>query len=146
MAYEKIEVHFHAETWGTMELDDGLKELTLNLAEDFKRYKESDGLQLPHYFGKDTPYMHPELAIDASLSHVHLAVPPHEFPAGRPQFQRKCPYSQKLDAALVYTEGDLYSNRFCLMAILWPNAHGVANDQTTISHLARKAKSWREEN
>lgn len=120
-------------------------DLLENLRQDFTDYIESDGLVLPNYFGKDTPYMQPPKAIDVELMHIHILMPPSEFPANKPQFDRKCPMNAPhQDAALVYTRGIADDSKYSLIALLHPNAHGMASDRKTMNYLIAIADKFQE--
>ncbi|BBI48479.1 hypothetical protein HORIV_09000 [Vreelandella olivaria] len=49
------------------------------------------------------------------------------------------------DAALVYVQGELEENHYCLLAILYPNAHQRASDNRTIPYLARLAQAFKDQ-
>lgn len=48
------------------------------------------------------------------------------------------------DAALVYVQGELEEDRYCLLAILYPGAHQQARDNRTIPYLARLAQAFKD--
>tara|TARA_Y100000780_G_C13570543_1_gene372716 strand:+ start:683 stop:853 length:171 start_codon:yes stop_codon:yes gene_type:complete len=48
------------------------------------------------------------------------------------------------DAALVYVQGELEEDHYCLLAILYPNAHQQARDNRTIAYLARLAQDFKD--
>lgn len=116
-----------------------------NLVADFAGYIDSDRLVLPEYFGCDVAYTQPEEAYRAGLMHIHLAIPPVQFPAKKPQADRKCPRGDAtLDAALVYAQGLYEEDRYSLIAILHPDAHGKARDRLIMQRLARVAARFRD--
>lgn len=144
-----VEVDFHP---GTFEeffrpievkypgLADGLKS-------EFKRYISSDRLQIPEIFGRDAPYTQPPQALDACLMHIHVRIPPAKFRKDTPQRDRVCQKGRPgQDATLVYTQGELYENRFLILAFFWPDAHGKARDRQAMKHLSRVALDWRSKN
>lgn len=115
------------------------------LIEDFRQYKRTG--RLPDYFGCDQPYLNPPVCLSAKLQHIHLAVPPYEFPQRKPQRDRKCPQgAPERDAALVYVQGSFERDRYCLMGILYPNAHALAQVDAVIGSMAWEAKDWRDNN
>lgn len=115
-----------------------------NLCADFASYIDSGRLKVPHYFGCDVPYIKQPEAYNAGLMHIHLAIPPVVFPAGRPQADRKCPLDPSTDAALVYAQGLYEEHRYTLIALLYPNAHSRANNRQMILYLARVATRFRD--
>lgn len=141
-----VVVEFNSETYDVL-FKDVLKNyptLLNRLLEDFERYVSSDRLWLPGYFGRDVPYVSPHDAYNAGLMHIHIAIPPATFPISRPQFDRKCSSSPEKDAALVYTQGLYDEDRYSLIALLYPDAHGKARQREIITHLARVAERFRE--
>lgn len=142
-----VEVVFHPDLWQKYEecLDRDLRDLLADIAEDFRIYK-AEG-RLPDYFGRDAPYTEPHTAFTAQLMHIHIAVPPVEFNANHFQDDRCCPRGEPhQDAALVYCRGELERDRYCLLALLWPDAHGEARKRELMAGLARFAQKWRDEN
>lgn len=116
-----------------------------SLVADFASYIDSDRLALPEYFGCDVAYTQPEEAYRAGLMHIHLAIPPVRFPSKKPQADRKCPRGDAAqDAALVYTQGLYDEDRYSLIAILHPGAHGKARDRLIMQRLARVAARFRD--
>lgn len=119
--------------------------LAADLKADFVAYKGAG--VLPSYFGCDVPYTQPQLAFNAQLMHIHLRLPPDFFPPNLPQHDRKCRKGEpENDAALVYVRGELEENRFCILGVLYPNAHAKARDEKIMRYLARLAKEFREKN
>ncbi|MGN8247699.1 type II toxin-antitoxin system YafO family toxin [Pseudomonas sp. SMV7] len=144
---EPITAVYHPETYAEF-FSQPLKDfpsLADNLLADFINYKSGRGL--PSYFGCDVPYTQPHLAYTAQLMHIHLQLPPHAFPEGVPQFDRKCKKGQpQNDAALVYVRGELEENRYCILGVLHPDAHAKARSEKIMRYLARLAKKFRDEN
>lgn len=119
--------------------------LIRDLAADFEAYK-GRGV-LPSYFGCDVAYTEPTSAYNAHMMHIHLCLPPDHFKPNTPQFDRKCPMNAPhKDVALVYVRGELEENRFCILAVLHPNAHAKARDEKMMKYLARMAKDFRDKN
>ncbi|MNE94220.1 mRNA interferase YafO [compost metagenome] len=77
--------------------------------------------------------------------HIHIAIPPTKFPTNRPQADRKCPMDPRTDAALVYTQGLYDEDRYSLLAMLYPEAHGKARDRQIMNYLVDVAKRFRNE-
>lgn len=120
-------------------------ELEDSIIADFRRYKETG--ELPSYFGTDVAYTQPHAAINAGLMHIHLKFPPDKFNKNIPQSDRKCKIGDPgNDAALVYVQGELYENKYSLLAIFNPDAHGVARNHELMSYLCRIAQDFRDNN
>lgn len=138
-------VEFNAETYDEFFKDilEQYPELLDNLKQDFADYISSDRHKLPHYFGKDSPYIDPPAKAEVGLMHIHIAIPPGTFPKNRPQHERKCRTNAPAqDAALVYVRGELYDNHYSLIALLHPNAHGKARDRSTMRYLTEVAERF----
>lgn len=144
-----VEVSFHPETFALFfkAVDAKHPGLSDTLRAEFARYMESGRLELPSIFGKDVPYMQPVQAAQACMMHIHIKIPPATFPKGVPQHNRVCRRgSPGEDAALIYVPGELYEDRFLILAFFWPDAHGKARDRATMKKLARLAQAWRDQN
>ncbi|WP_312480751.1 type II toxin-antitoxin system YafO family toxin [Stutzerimonas nitrititolerans] len=50
------------------------------------------------------------------------------------------------DAALVYVRGELEESKYCILGVLYPDAHAKARADKIMRYLARLAKEWRDEN
>lgn len=121
--------------------------LSAQLLEDFRQYIQSNRLAPPHHFGRDAPYTQPAEALRACLMHIHIKLPPGSFPQDRAQYYRTCQTGHPgEDAALVYVQGELYEERYQLLAFLWPDAHGKARQSDVMRYLARLAEGFRAEN
>jgi mRNA interferase YafO len=107
------------------------------LISDFKQYVET-GIPAD-YFGRDVPYVEPAAAYSARLMHIHLRMPPGKFPQNRPQMDKTS------DTALVYVQGEIEENQFCLLALFHPDAHDKARDARVMQWLARLAKEFRDQ-
>ena len=92
--------------------------------------------------------MQPEDARKYGLMHIHLhlCLPPATFPKNLPQADRKCRMGDpQNDACLVYVRGDVYENRYSLLAIFNPDAHEIAKKSDVMKYLSRIAKAFRDE-
>jgi mRNA interferase YafO len=142
-----IEVTYHPDTYKEL-FEDVLRDypgFTDGLRLDFADY--ASGKKLPIYFGKDDVYTHPYLAYTVKLQHIHLALPPDKFKKSTQQADRKCKRGRPgQDAALVYVRGLYEDHRYCLLAVLHPDAHGRARDDRIMSYLSRLAKEFRDQN
>jgi len=127
--------------------DEPLKDfprLRVNLLDDFIQYKATD-FQIS-YFGRDAAYTQPFQALRAQMSHIHLCLPPRTFPRDLPRNDRTCKKNQPdRDAALVYVRGLLEENRYCLLGVLYPDAHAKAREEKVMRYLARLAQAFRDE-
>lgn len=141
-----VEVDFHPATRHYFDtIDATFPGFKHELLESFTDYIASNREVVPDCFGNDAPYTQPYSAFRAGLMHIHIAVPPTTFPSKRPQADRKCPMNAPdQDAALVYVQGELEEDHYCLLAILYPSAHQLANDQRTIPYLARLAQAFKD--
>jgi mRNA interferase YafO len=108
------------------------------LVTDFRNYKQH-GL-LPDTFGRDAGYDHPNtppLLKAEQLRHIHL-LPDTSLPdQNTPQYRRTS------DVHLVYCQGALDEQSWCLIAILQPDAHKQALDRNVMLKLARVAENFR---
>lgn len=143
----EIEVTFHPHT--KSELFDTVLEsyptLAANLQRDLKIYLAT-GQLFPH-FGKVEIYTQPPLAYAAKLWHMHLALPPDTFRATDSQMFRVCKKGKPgKDAALVYAQGLFEEHRYCILAVLHPDAHGKAREEKIMRFLAHLAKEFRDAN
>ncbi|WP_110631481.1 type II toxin-antitoxin system YafO family toxin [Pseudomonas sp. CC120222-01a] len=144
-----IEVAFHPETFEAFfaPIDAKHPGLSGRLKSEFQRYIESGRQSIPSVFGRDVPYTQPPLALQACMMHIHIRIPPAVFPRNVPQRDRVCKAGKPgEDAALLYVPGELYEDRYLLLAFFWPDAHNKARDDTAMRYLARLAKEWREAN
>lgn len=108
------------------------------LASDFKRYKES-GVPAD-YFGRDVPYNHPNTLPSVrseGLMHLHLAEGVQHWASQQAQYVRTS------DHHLVYCQGFYKADSFLLMAILKPDAHAQARNNSIMSNLAVMAAKFR---
>jgi mRNA interferase YafO len=97
--------------------------------------------------GRDAPYVWPEAAFKSRLMHIHLKLPPGNFPENLPQIDRVCRKgAPERDAVLVYVGGWLEEDRYCLLAVLHPDGHAKAREEKLMRYLARLAQKFRDEN
>ncbi|MBU1806364.1 MAG: type II toxin-antitoxin system YafO family toxin [Gammaproteobacteria bacterium] len=144
---QEVTVEFHPETYEEFFSQPLVCYPTLaeDIKLDFIRYK-AEGF-LPDYFGCDVPYTQPHIVFAAQLMHIHLCLPPDFFPPNLPQFDRKCRKgAAHKDAALVYVRGELEEGRYCILGVLYPDAHAKARNEKIMRYLARLAKTFRDEN
>lgn len=128
-------------------VDEEYPGLSTQLLRDFRQYILSNRHATPHYFGRDAPYTQPHEALHACLMHIHIKLPPGSFPQDRAQYHRVCQSGRPgEDAALVYVQGELYEERYQLLAFLWPDAHGKARQSDLMRYLARLAADFRSNN
>lgn len=141
-------VEFNPETYDVL-FKDVLKDypdLLNNLTADFTRYTETSRCEIPNYFGRDAAYVNPHGAITAGLMHIHIALPPAEFPQKRPQHDRVCRKgAPDKDAALVYTQGLYDEDRYSLIALLHPDAHSKARERNIMNYLIDVANRFRDQ-
>lgn len=119
--------------------------LERTILDDFIRYKSTG--ELPNYFGTDVAYTQPHVVYKAGVMHIHLCLPPNTFQSNRPQADRKCKMGDPdNDACLVYVQGDLYENRYSLLAIMYPDAHSKGRQVDVMSYLGRIAQQFKDNN
>ncbi|EPZ1175224.1 type II toxin-antitoxin system YafO family toxin [Klebsiella oxytoca] len=119
--------------------------LERTILDDFIRYKSTG--ELPNYFGTDVAYTQPHGVYKAGVMHIHLCLPPNTFPLNRPQADRKCKMGDPdNDACLVYVQGDLYENRYSLLAIMHPDAHSKGRQVEVMAYLGRIAQQFKDNN
>lgn len=142
-----ISVEFHPTSYKEFFADvlvnfPGLDEEILRAFENYKTTGVATGR-----IGRDAPYVRPEAAFQAKLMHIHIKLPPGEFPPNLPQIDRVCRRgAPHRDAALVYVRGELEENRYCLLAFLHPDGHAKAREEKLMRYLARLAQKFRDEN
>ena len=86
-------------------------------------------------------------AFRAGLMHIHLCLRQTSFPRNFPQPDRVCKKGDPdNDACLVYVQGELYENKYSLIAIMYPDAHEKARKHDVMSYLARIAQNYKDEN
>lgn len=115
------------------------------ILDDFIRYKSKD--ELPSYFGCDVAYTQPDGARKSGMMHIHLKLPPAKFPENRPQADRKCAMDDpENDACLVYVRGEYYEERYSLIALFNPDAHGMARNLQVMRYLSLIAQDFVDNN
>ncbi|QQN20991.1 type II toxin-antitoxin system YafO family toxin [Pseudomonas cannabina] len=119
--------------------------LDTDILQAFTEYKATG--RASGIIGRDAPYVEPYAAFRANLMHIHLKLPPGEFPKNLPQIDRVCRKGQPhKDAALVYVKGELEEYKYCLLAVLYPSGHAKAREEKIMRYLARLAQQFRDEN
>jgi mRNA interferase YafO len=107
-----------------------------SLVGEFKSYKE--GISLPSTFGKDVPYNHAHTLSAVKIEEIyHIHLDQDEFPGEMLQEKRTS------DNHLVYCANFHSSGIYLLMAILQPDAHEQAKDNSIMLNLAHMANYFR---
>ena len=110
------------------------------LVSDFSRYK-STGIPADN-FGRDVPYDHPNTLLILKVEDVyHL----HSADNEKPWSLMRTQYSKTSDIHLVYCQSALNSDCYLLMAVLQPNAHEQANDNSIMHNLGLMAEQFRQQ-
>lgn len=126
-----------------MELSKHYPSLQDDLISDFHQYVSGQGL--PQTFGRDSIFNEPYLAFRAMLRHIHIALPPATFHHSRNQVDRTNregdPHN---DAWLVYVKHAFYDNRYLILAIMHPDAHGQARDTAIMKKLGYIAQEFQD--
>lgn len=142
-------VSYHPATFAEFfePIDQRFAGLSSKLADDFKVYIDSSRGIVPKYFGRDAPYMQPREVEQAHLSHIHICLPPATFRQDVAQYYRVCARNRpESDIALVYTQGFLEEDRYLILALLCPDAHGQAKRLPLMRYFAQLAADWRDKN
>jgi mRNA interferase YafO len=108
------------------------------LKKDFRQYKES-GIP-PGNFGRDAQYNHPNalpIVRQEKVAHIHLEEPDTPWRVKTVQFNRTS------DTHLIYCRGFSDENCYLLMALLSPNAHDQAWNNTIMYNLGKMAEQFR---
>lgn len=145
---EPVEVSFHPATYDQFfrPLETSHPQLMEVLVEDFRRYQQSMREDLPDYFGFDNEYGSPP-EIAGCLEHIHLCIPPGTFPRNKKQFDRRCRKDDPdNDVALVYARGLFDRHKFCIIAILMPDAHEQSRNHKLMVYLGRLGREFRNNN
>lgn len=126
-------------------IHDSFPTLRHNLLSDFERYACSSGTEVPDYFGRDSIYTHPVVAMRAKLRHIHISLPPETFNPQINQADRKVPVgAPDQDAALLYVQHEFFEHRFLIVAFLYPDAHGQARQEKLMRHLGYIAQEFQD--
>ena len=106
------------------------------LKQAFISYK-SGTTPIPDIFGKDFPYNRPSAVLQAQLCHVHLKETDSNWP------ERDDRDHWTSETHLVYCQHLWSEDMFLLVAILTPNAHEIASNETqTMISLANTAERF----
>ncbi|MBZ9558738.1 MULTISPECIES: type II toxin-antitoxin system YafO family toxin [unclassified Modicisalibacter] len=140
-------VHFHEQSEYLFdEVDRQYPGFKQELVADFKACVESFFDYRPPRFGKFDLYTRPPSLRGLEIWHIHICMPPKAgFPAHLEQQRMKCDarYPER-DAALVYVQGLLDEDEYCLLAMLYPHAHEKANDERRMLWIADMARDFRD--
>jgi len=108
------------------------------IAQEFKAYKETG--RLGTYIGRDVDIARPLSAKQNELMHVHL-FPSKIIVRGIPIRQ----HNRTSDIFLIYCEGSVNRNVYCLIDIIWNDAHQKLRDEKYIrDELVPIAERFRE--
>lgn len=110
------------------------------LRTDFKTYKEAG--VLPMTFGRDVSYNHPNslpIVLHEELFHIHLTNENELWHEKTLQFYRTS------EIHLVYCQGSTQTNCYLLMAILSPDAHAQARDNSVMHSLGKMAEKFHQQ-
>lgn len=110
----------------------------LNLEKDFRAYKTEH--RLPETFGRDELYDHPHtlpIIKEEAVRHIHLA------DAETLWHQARLQYNKTSDSHLIYCQGSLKEDCYLLMAVLSPDAHKQAKDNSLMFKLGKMAENFR---
>ncbi|QFT84983.1 putative toxin YafO [Halomonas sp. THAF12] len=139
-------VHFHPESEYLFDEVDaqhpGLKQA---LRDDFKAYVESDFDDRPARFGKFDLYTQPPWIRSLEVWHIHICMPPRSgFPSHLEQRRMVCRRDEPdRDAALVYVQGLIEEDEYCLLAMLYPRAHEEARNVRQMLWIGDMARDFR---
>jgi len=145
-----LDVSFHPDTAYLFEnFSKDFPGLMANLESDFTEYMHyflGDSETIPARFGKDSPYTKPGIIASAGLMHIHICVPPRVGFSSKRLDKRVCLVSEpERDAALVYTQHLYDEERYCILALLYPYAHKLADEKgSLIQYLANLSRQFRE--
>lgn len=111
---------------------------------DFIRFIESDRMEYPDYFGRDSIYNWPQEAEAEAVSHMHIALPPRVFQKSA-LIDRTNPRIPDKDACLVYCEHAVSRGRILFLDFFYPDAHKMAHCKRTMQRLARNANLFHDD-
>lgn len=140
----EVEVDFHKDTYNTYvaHVESKYAGFSVSLLNDFKRYKQSFGDNLPDYFGRDSFYHSPP-AVANCLQHIHLCLPPRKFGKKTPQYERTCRVGRpQHDIALVYAQNKYDPNKYTIIGVLTPDAHAAARNDPLMMKLGGIARTF----
>ncbi|MBS3668011.1 type II toxin-antitoxin system YafO family toxin [Vreelandella boliviensis] len=115
------------------------------LIADFIRFIETDRMEYPAYFGRDSIYNWPHKAQIEGVSHMHIALPPRTFSGRRTLIDRTNPKDPDLDACLIYCEHAIDRGRIMFLDFFYPNAHQIARNERRMNYLARQAEKFHDD-
>lgn len=141
---DEVEVEYHKETYADYiaPIESLHPGFSVDLLNDFKRYKESMGDIVPNYFGRDAYYHHPP-AIANCLQHIHLCIPPREFRRRTLQYNRTCRANEpEHDIALVYAQNKYDPHKYTIIGVLTPDAHAAARNESLMMRLGGIARAY----
>lgn len=110
----------------------------LHLINEFKAYLSPRSHS--SLFGKDVLYDHPHtprLILQEQVRHVHLEDPGKPWLPGLPSHKRTS------DHHLIYCQGAIHEDHYCLLALLSPQAHEQAKSFDRMSKLGVLAERFR---
>jgi len=145
---DPVEVSFHPDTYDRFfkPLEASHPGFLEQLVEDFRRYQGSMREELPDYFGFDAEYGSPA-QIAGCIEHIHLCIPPRSFAGHKRQYDRKCRKGEpENDIALVYARGLFEHHRFCIIALLMPDAHEQGRSESLMVYLGQLGRRFRNDN
>ncbi|MCK0746211.1 type II toxin-antitoxin system YafO family toxin [Chromohalobacter nigrandesensis] len=140
-------VHFHAQSEYLFDQVDaqhpGLKQA---LVDDFKACVESFFDYRPPRFGKFDLYTRPPSLRGLDIWHIHICMPPRAgFPTHLEQRRMVCNRQEpERDASLVYVQGLIEEDEYCLLAMLYPYAHEKAENEQRMLWIADMARDFRD--
>ncbi|HIX61951.1 MAG TPA: type II toxin-antitoxin system YafO family toxin [Candidatus Halomonas stercoripullorum] len=140
----KVEIH-HDFRQAFESIAEQFPEFENRLIADFTRFVDSDRMEYPDYFGRDSIYNWPHEAQREALSHIHIALPPRAFQAGSALQYRTNPRNPEQDACLVYCEHAVIKGRFLLLDFFYPGAHKKAQEERRMRYLAKQAAKFHDD-
>lgn len=141
-----VEVEIHeAFEQALATIHDSFPSLRYDLLSDFERYASSSGTKVPDYFGRDSIYTHPFVAMRAKLRHIHICLPPGTFNPQTNQVDRTVPIGvPDQDASLLYVRHEFFEHRFLIVAFLYLDAHGQARKERLMQSLGYIAQTFQD--
>lgn len=111
---------------------------------DFIHFIDSDRLEYPDYFGRDSIYNWPQEAEAEAVSHMHIALPPRVFRSSS-LIDRTNPKVADKDTCLVYCEHAFTRGRILFLDFFHPDAHKMARCERTMKRLAKNANLFHDD-